>query len=103
MKDRTEKRHWPPVLHMLAQLLFRPVTNFEENSFAESDYNTAQESNKLQFVERALASVRIKANSRRIAFWFDDGGEMVEANQQTEVCWTFIVRFRLLVAGCLFA
>jgi hypothetical protein len=46
MKDRTEKRHWPPVLHMLAQLLFRPVTNFEENSFARVDYTTATECNK---------------------------------------------------------
>jgi hypothetical protein len=46
MKDRTEKRHWPPVLHMLAQLLFRPVTNFEENSFAGVDYTTATECDK---------------------------------------------------------
>jgi len=54
MKDRTEKRHWPPVLHMLAQLLFRPVTNFEENSFAVIDYNTEGQLNKWRSVSRFL-------------------------------------------------
>lgn len=103
MKDRPEKRRWPPVLHMLAQLLFRPVTNFEENSFAETDYSIASQSNKLQFVERMLVSIRVKVNSRRTAFWFNDRCETVEASQQTEVCWTSIVRFRLLGVGCLFA
>lgn len=54
MKDRTEKRHWPPVLHMLAQLLFRPVTNFEENSFAKTDYTTEERLNKWRSDSRFL-------------------------------------------------
>jgi hypothetical protein len=38
---------------MLAQLLFRPVTNFEEKSFAENNYNTLKR--KMENGKREIA------------------------------------------------